>query len=263
MQEPYLIDTHTHIYYHAGTNLLNEQINRCHEHNINKLLLPNVDIESIPLILESIEKYPETCFPMMGLHPCSVKDDYIKQLSQIERQITQLSLCAIGEIGIDLYWDSNFIDAQKDAFRTQIKWAMDLGLPIAIHCREAFDIVVELLEEVGDSRLFGVFHCFTGSYEEAQKAIDLGFILGIGGVVTFKNSGLDKVVAKLDLKNIVLETDAPYLAPSPFRGKTNESSYLRFIAEKVADLHHISVEQLATITTQNAHRVFNIKEFNV
>lgn len=253
-----LTDTHTHIYYGIGSTTIDEQIQRCLDKNINRLFLPNVDRDSIDAVITSCKTYPDICFPMMGLHPCSVKENYKEELQIIEKAVSENKIYAIGEIGIDLYWDKSTLDWQKDAFRTQIKWAKELGLPIDIHCREAFDEIFEILEELKDDKLFGIFHCFTGSIEQANQAIDLGFKLGIGGVVTFKKSGLDQVVKQIDLKHIVLETDSPYLAPSPYRGKENESSYLHYVAEKVADIHQISLQELALITTQNSKDVFGI-----
>lgn len=253
-----LTDTHTHIYYKMGTSTLEEQIQKCLDQNINRLFLPNVDSESVTAVLETSHAYPGICYPMLGLHPCSVKDNYLEELRFIEKAISENKIYAIGEIGLDLYWDKSTLAIQQDAFRTQIKWAKALGLPIDIHCREAFDETFDILEELQDDKLFGIFHCFTGNLEQANRAINLGFKLGIGGVVTFKKAGLDTVVKDLNLKDIVLETDSPYLAPSPFRGKENESSYLHYIAEKVADLHEISIEQLATITTENSRAVFGI-----
>lgn len=253
-----LTDTHTHIYYHIGSDKMNEQIERCNTHNIQRLFLPNVDTESIAQIMESVDTYPNTCFPMLGLHPCSVKENYNEELKIIEKAISNHKIYAIGEIGIDLYWDKSTLSWQQDAFRTQINWAKSLGLPIDIHCREAFDEIFEILEKMNDDKLFGIFHCFTGTFEQAQRAINLGFKLGIGGVVTFKKAGLNLVVKEIDLQHIVLETDAPYLAPSPFRGKENESSYLIHIAQKVADLHQISIDEVARITTQNSKEIFGI-----
>ncbi|WP_333802576.1 TatD family hydrolase, partial [Sphingobacterium multivorum] len=182
----------------------------------------------------------------------------VEELETIRKSLETNKVHAIGEIGLDLYWDKSTLEIQKDAFRTQVQWAKELNLPIDIHCREAFTELFELLEELHDDRLFGVLHCFTGSLEQAHQAIDLGFALGIGGVVTFKKAGLDQVVKEIDLKHIVLETDAPYLAPVPFRGKENESSYLVYVAQKVADLHQISVEKVAEITTENSKRIFGI-----
>ncbi|MNI57837.1 putative deoxyribonuclease YcfH [compost metagenome] len=180
------------------------------------------------------------------------------ELNTIRKSLENNQVYAIGEIGLDLYWDKSTLNIQKDAFRTQVKWAKELNLPIDIHCREAFTELFELLEELKDDKLFGILHCFTGTLEQAQQAIDLGFALGIGGVVTFKKAGLDNVVKQIDLKHIVLETDAPYLAPVPYRGKENESSYLIHIAQKVADLHAIPIEQVAEITTANSKRIFGI-----
>lgn len=253
-----LTDTHTHIYYHAEADELDGQISRCLEHNIDRLFLPNVDVKSIDLIKTTVDRYPANCFPMLGLHPCSVQNDYLEQLERIKDRLKDFKIYAIGEIGLDLYWDKSTLALQQDAFRIQVGWAKELDLPIVIHCREAFEELFQLLEELNDDRLRGIFHCFTGSLSQARQAIEYGFYLGIGGVVTYKNSGLDAVVREIDLEHIVLETDAPYLSPVPFRGKANESSYLRFVAEKVADLHHTSVEELARITTRNSVKVFGV-----
>jgi len=253
-----LTDTHTHIYYHAGTEKLQEHLQRCFDNGIQRLFLPNVNSASIKPVFDTVAAYPEHCFPMLGLHPCDVKKNYVEELETIRKSLETNKVHAIGEIGLDLYWDKSTLEIQKDAFRTQVQWAKELNLPIDIHCREAFTELFELLEELHDDRLFGVLHCFTGSLEQAHQAIDLGFALGIGGVVTFKKAGLDQVVKEIDLKNIVLETDAPYLAPVPFRGKENESSYLVYVAQKVADLHQISVEKVAEITTENSKRIFGI-----
>lgn len=259
MQSPYILtDTHTHFYYNIHTDKIVDQMQRCLDNNIHRLFLPNVDSESVSAVMDTVAAYPNYCFPMLGLHPCSVKEDYKTELSFIEKAISQYKIYAIGEIGIDLYWDKSTLKWQQDAFRTQVAWAKQLGLPIDIHCREAFDEVFALLDELQDDKLFGVFHCFTGNLEQAQRAIDLGFKLGIGGVVTFKKAGLYTVVKQIDLEHIVLETDAPYLAPVPYRGKENESSYLRYVAEKVADLHEISIDEVARITTQNSKTVFGI-----
>lgn len=256
--ENMLIDTHTHIYYHADTPELDLQMQRCLQNGVQKLLLPNVDIPSIEKVFQAVRKYPKNCFPMLGLHPCSVQSDYKTVLNQIEDEIQHRTIYAIGEIGIDLYWDSSTLNWQENAFRRQVEWALDLNLPVSIHCREAFNEVFRVLDDLADPRLFGIFHCFTGDLDQAQKAIDLGLKLGVGGVVTFKNAGLDKVIGQVDPKHIVLETDSPYLAPSPKRGKPNESSYLIHIAQKVADIYQISLEELTGITTQNARDVFKV-----
>jgi len=253
-----LTDTHTHIYYHAGSNKLQEHLQRCLDNHIERLFLPNVNSASIKPVFDTVAAYPAHCFPMLGLHPCDVKENYVDELNTIRKSLENNQVYAIGEIGLDLYWDKSTLNIQKDAFRTQVKWAKELNLPIDIHCREAFTELFELLEELKDDKLFGILHCFTGTLEQAQQAIDLGFALGIGGVVTFKKAGLDNVVKEIDLKHIVLETDAPYLAPVPYRGKENESSYLIHIAQKVADLHAMSIEQVAEITTANSKRIFGI-----
>ncbi len=253
-----LTDTHTHFYYNVHTVKIAEQMQRCHDNHIYRLFLPNVDSDSIQQVLDTVDSYPDYCFPMLGLHPCSVKENYKDELHRIETAISSHRIYAIGEIGLDLYWDKTTLTWQKDAFLTQISWAKELGLPIDIHCREAFDEIFALLDSVQEDRLFGIFHCFTGNLEQAQRAIALGFKLGIGGVVTFKKSGLDEVVRQIGLEHLVLETDAPYLAPSPFRGKENESSYLHYIAQKIADIHQVSIEEVAQITTQNSKEIFGI-----
>ncbi|EEI92714.1 hydrolase, TatD family [Sphingobacterium spiritivorum ATCC 33300] len=259
MPTPYILtDTHTHLYYHIGTPLMEEQMQRCFDRGIERIFLPNVNTESIPKVMDTVHAYPQNCFPMLGLHPCDVKENYREELSSIEEALSTHKVYAIGEIGLDLYWDKTTLNIQKEAFRIQVQWAKDLRLPIDIHCREAFDELFELLDELKDDKLFGVLHCFTGTLDQAKRAIDLGFALGIGGVVTYKKSGLDAVVKEIDLEHIVLETDAPYLAPVPFRGKPNESSYLHYIAEKVADLHEVGIEKVAAVTTANSKRIFGI-----
>lgn len=253
-----LTDTHTHLYYEKDQAQLDQLMQRALDNQVSRLFLPNVDVESIPLVMNLAKKYPEHCFPMLGLHPCDVKADFREQLQTIHDQISNQLIYAIGEIGIDLYWDKSTLENQLEAFRTQIGWAKKLNLPIVIHCRDAFDEVYQVLLAENDEKLRGIFHCFTGSLEQAHKIIDLGFYLGIGGVVTYKNAGLDAVVAQLPLQHIVLETDSPYLTPVPFRGKPNESSYLIHVAQKVADLHQTSVAKLAEITTENSIKIFGI-----
>ena len=253
-----LTDTHTHLYYLYGTPELDAQMQRCFDNSVTRCLLPNVNSESITNVLGTAAAYPGHCFVMMGLHPCDVKADYREELNRIEQTIAENKVYGIGEIGIDLHWDTSTLPLQQEAFRIQTAWAKEMNLPVSIHCRDAFDEFFELMEEVQDGRLRGVLHCFTGNNEQAQRAIDLGLYLGIGGVVTYKNAGLDKVVAGLDLNRVVLETDSPYLAPVPHRGKKNESSYLLDIARKIADLQEVSVETIAAVTTQNAKQVFNL-----
>ena len=212
-------------------------MDRCAANGIDRLFLPNVDAASVKLIYNLVDQYPENCFAMLGLHPCDVKANWQQELEQIIQAQDHHKIYAIGEIGIDLYWDKTTLGDQLKAFKQQINWAKELCLPIVIHCRDAYDEVYKVLQEENDDKLRGIFHCFAGTPEHAEQIIDLGFYLGIGGVVTFKNAGLDKTVAQIDLKHIVLETDSPYLSPVPYRGKPNESSYLIYIAQKVADLH--------------------------
>ena len=251
-----LIDTHTHLYSEEFDGDRKEAVERCLANHITKLYLPNVDSESIPRMLELEKQFPENCFAMMGLHPCSVKENYKEELAIAKSWLDKRKFAAIGEIGIDLYWDKTFFKEQQEAFATQINWALEFNLPIVIHCREAFDEIYEVLSSFKKLPA-GIFHCFSGSKEQADKVIALGgFKLGIGGVLTFKNSGLDKVVEQLDMQHLVLETDSPYLAPIPFRGKRNESSYVKLVAEKLSQLKNISLEEVAELTTKNAIGIF-------
>lgn len=253
-----LTDTHTHQYYQTDPVKREELMQRCLANGIERLFLPNVDSASIELIMSQVKAFPDNCFAMLGLHPCDVKANWQNELDTINAAIPENKIYAIGEIGIDLYWDKTFLTEQIEAFKIQINWAKKLKLPIVIHCRNAFDEVYQVLQEEQGDDLRGIFHCFTGALEQAQKVIALGFYLGIGGVVTYKNSGLDKVVEQVDLKHIVLETDSPYLTPVPYRGKPNESSYLIYVAQKVADLHQVSLETLAEITTENSKIIFGV-----
>lgn len=253
-----LTDTHTHIYYETDEAKLAEQLDRCFANGITRLFLPNVNSNTISLVLELSKAHPNQCFPMLGLHPCDVKEDFKEELDAINIVLQNQTVYAIGEIGIDLYWDQSFLSQQQIAFRKQIEWAKAFSLPIVIHCRAAFKEVFEILEEMKDEKLRGIFHCFTGDLAQAQQAINLGFMLGIGGVVTYKKAGLDLVISQLDLKHLVLETDSPYLAPVPHRGKPNESAYLIHIAQKIADIKNITLEEVAEITTTNSIKVFGV-----
>lgn len=253
-----LTDTHTHQYYETDPGKRQQLMQRCLDNSISRLFLPNVDSASIDLVFSQVNAFPDNCFPMLGLHPCDVKENWQQELDTIHAAISQHKIYAIGEIGIDLYWDKTTIKQQVEAFKIQIGWAKELKLPIAIHCRNSFDEVFSVLEEENDENLRGILHCFTGTSEQAQKLIEMGFYLGIGGVVTYKNSGLDKVVSQIDLKHIVLETDSPYLTPVPYRGKPNESSYLIYVAEKVADLHQVDIDTVARITTENSKTIFGV-----
>lgn len=251
-------DTHTHLYYEQDAEKQAQLMERCFENDVNRLFLPNVDLASIAMIDDLVSKYPQHCFAMAGLHPCDVKEGYLTVLDEIYKSISGRKIYAIGEIGIDLYWDKTTLAIQQDAFRIQIGWAKDLGLPIVIHCREAFDEVFEVLESERDEKLRGIFHCFTGNVAQAKQAIDLNFYLGIGGVVTYKKAGLDIVLSEIDKNNLVLETDSPYLAPVPFRGKPNESSYLIYVAQKLAEIYGVSVAEIADITTENSKKIFGV-----
>ncbi|MBC7654839.1 MAG: TatD family hydrolase [Oligoflexus sp.] len=253
-----LTDTHTHLYYVVDKEDRAEQMERCFKNEITRLFLPNVNSQSVEMVMGLAKAYPQNCFPMLGLHPCDVKENFEEELSTIKYHIEKNKIYAIGEIGIDLYWDKAFLKQQQQAFITQINWAKNLDLPIVIHCRDAFNEVFEVLKSQKDDKLRGIFHCFTGDLNQANTAIDLGFYLGIGGVVTYKKTGLDKVVEEIDLQHIVLETDAPYLAPTPFRGKPNESSYLIYTAQKIADIKNISLEEVAKITTANSIKIFGV-----
>jgi TatD DNase family protein len=233
---------------------------RAMESGVDRFFLPNIDQTSIGGMLQMEEDYPGQCFAMMGIHPCSIKDDYKEELAVVEKWLGERPFCAIGEIGIDLYWDKTHFRQQQDAFRKQIQWAKSLDIPIVIHSRDATAEVLEILEEQKDERLRGIFHCFTGTLEEAASIIDLGFFLGIGGVVTFKNGGLDKVVKDISLEHLVLETDAPYLAPAPRRGKRNESAYVRLVAEKIAAVQQVPFAEVARQTTANAEALFRVDQ---
>ncbi|UEG52780.1 TatD family hydrolase [Mucilaginibacter daejeonensis] len=253
-----LTDTHTHQYYETDPEKKAALMQRCLDNGISRLFLPNVDASSIAQVMDMVNTYPEHCFPMLGLHPCDVKANYEEELDAIHHALEDTKVYAIGEIGIDLYWDKTFIEQQRDAFTRQIGWAKERDLPINIHCRNAFDEVYAILQQQHDDKLKGIFHCFSGTVEQARQIIDLGLSLGIGGVVTYKNGGLDKVVEQIALQHIVLETDSPYLTPVPYRGKPNESSYLIYVAQKVADLHQTSVEEVARITTENSKIIFGV-----
>ncbi len=253
-----LTDTHTHLYYETDFAKQALLMDRCFAIDVKRLFLPNVDVNSIAMIDDLVARYPENCFAMAGLHPCDVKSNYLTQLPLIYTSIADRKIYAIGEIGIDLHWDKTTLSIQQDAFKQQINWAKDLNLPIVIHCREAFDETFEVLEEMKDGKLRGIFHCFTGNLTQAKRAIDLGFYLGIGGVVTYKKAGLDLMLEQIPVEKIVLETDSPYLAPVPYRGKPNESSYLIHIAQRVADIYKMSLEEVADITTENSRKIFGV-----
>ncbi len=254
-----MIDTHTHLYSSDFDEDRDEVILNAINSGVEKLFLPNIDLESIEGMRALSEKYPNNCFQMMGLHPCSVDANYKEVLSQMKSHLDTQNYIAIGEIGMDLYWDKTLKTEQADALKVQVEWAKEMKLPIVIHVRDAFDELFEVLNPLNDDNLTGVFHCFTGNIDQANTAINYGgFKLGLGGVLTFKNSGLDKVVEQLDMQHFVLETDSPYLAPAPHRGKRNESTYVNLVAEKLAIIKQISLKEVDEITTNNALNVFNL-----
>lgn len=251
-----LTDTHTHLYSDAFDKDRSRIMQRALDVGITRFFIPAID-SSYTEAMYSLEKeYPENVFLMMGLHPTSVKENYEEELAHVENQFKERSFYAVGEIGIDLYWDRSTLNIQKIAFKKQIQLAKKHELPIVIHCRDAFDEIFEVLETEKDDKLFGIFHCFTGTLQEAQRAISFNMKLGIGGVVTFKNGKVDKFLAQIPLEHIVLETDSPYLAPTPYRGKRNESSYLTLICKKLSEIYGISEEEIARVTTQNSKDVF-------
>ncbi|MCX6321911.1 MAG: TatD family hydrolase [Bacteroidia bacterium] len=253
-----LIDTHTHLYLPEFDTDRDEVVNRAVGSSVVKMLMPNIDFQSVNLMLSAESRYPGICYSMIGLHPTSVKEDYLSQLDKLENLFTKHKFIALGEIGIDLYWDKTFLKEQLIAFRRQIAFAIDNGLPVVVHSRDSFHEVFLVLDEFKGKRLKGVLHAFTGNIKDAEKALDMGFKLGIGGIVTFKNSGLDKIVKEIGPENLILETDSPYLAPAPHRGKRNESSYICIINKKLAEIFGICKEEVASITFANSTGLFNL-----
>lgn len=253
-----LTDTHTHLYATEFDEDRNEMIQRAISAGISRFFIPAIDSTFTQSMYHLEQEYSENIFLMMGLHPTHVQENYLEELQHVEEELAKRKFVAIGEIGIDLYWDKTFFRQQQEAFRKQIRLAKKYKLPIVIHCREAFEEIFEILEEEKSDDLFGIFHCFSGTYEQALQAISYNMKLGIGGVVTFKNGKIDQFLNQIDLKHIVLETDSPYLAPVPFRGKRNESSYLLLVATKLSEIYNTSQEEVARITTENSKFVFGI-----
>ena len=251
-----LIDTHAHIYSTKFDSDRDQVIEEIRLAGITRIYMPNVDVETIDRMLSCESRYGNLCIPMMGLHPCDVKGDFEQQLEVMEGWLRRRQFAAIGEIGTDLYWDKTSFDIQKVALEIQVGWAKEYGLPIVLHCRESIDPTIELIEKAHDGNLRGIFHCFTGTLDQAQRIIEMGFLLGIGGVVTYKNGGLDQVIPNLGLEHLVLETDSPYLAPVPYRGKRNSPAYLSEIARRVGDLLGVSMEKVADETSANALGLF-------
>ncbi|MGZ5245066.1 MAG: TatD family hydrolase [Bacteroidia bacterium] len=255
-----LIDTHCHLYLEEFSEDIDAVLKHAQENGVSQFLLPNIDADSIAPLYKLCEKNA-SCLPMMGLHPCYVKADHGKMLKRIEKELFAApeKFVGVGEIGLDYYWDKTYIQEQKNTFRRQLQWAKELDLPVSMHTRDSFADSFEIVkEEAKDGKLRGVFHCFSGDNDDAKKVIDIGFFMGIGGVITFKNGGLDKALAGLNASNLVLETDAPYLAPIPFRGKRNESAYLTHVVKKLAEVLGNEAETVAENTTQNAKKLFKL-----
>ncbi len=253
-----ITDTHSHLYSEEFDVDRDQMIERAIAAGVERFFVPAINASHIDSMYAIEEKYPENVFLMMGLHPCYVKENYIEELQIVESELKKRKFFAIGEIGIDLYWDKTTLDIQKIAFKKQIQWAKQYQLPINIHCRDAFDEIFEVLEEEKSPELFGIFHCFSGTYEQALQAISYNMKLGIGGVVTFKNGKIDQFLQQIPLEHIVLETDAPYLAPVPYRGKRNESAYLIEVIQKLASIYNVSPNKIVEITTTNSKDVFGI-----
>jgi TatD DNase family protein len=252
----FYIDTHAHIYADEFKADLADALRRCEEQHIRKIFMPNVDHTSIDKMLEVEHRWPKQCYAMMGLHPCSVKKDFERELYIVENWLSKRKFSAVGEIGTDLYWDKSFWGQQQEALIIQINWAKKYQLPIVLHSRESLDETIEMVEKLQDGNLNGIFHCFSGSAAQAQRIFKLGFCIGLGGVVTFKNGGLDKVLPEIDLQHAVLETDSPYLAPVPYRGKRNEPAYIPLISSRISELMNCAVEEVQKLTTQNALNLF-------
>ena len=253
-----ITDTHTHLYASEFDGDRAETINRAIQNGITRFFIPAIDSNSTQKMYDLENQFPDNIFLMMGLHPCYVKENYLDELQVVENELARRKFYAIGEIGIDLYWDKSTLEIQKKAFKHQIQLAKKYKLPINIHCREAFDEIFEVLESEKSDDLFGIFHCFSGTHEQALQAISLNMKLGIGGVVTFKNGKIDQFLNQIDIKNIVLETDSPYLAPNTYRGKRNESSYLINVVAKLSEIYGLSNNEIARITTENSKSIFGI-----
>jgi len=252
----FIIDTHCHIYLPEFASQMENLIERSEKEGVRQFYLPAIDSETMPQVLQLEKNWPGKCFAMTGLHPCSVKGNYEEELRLVDEWLAKRKFAAVGEIGLDFYWDKTFADQQYDAFKRQIQWAKEYRIPIVIHSRNAMQECIDVVKDQHDGRLSGIFHCFSGDINHARQIMELGFYMGIGGVLTYKNSGLAAVVADIPMDYIVLETDAPYLTPVPFRGKRNEPAYLKYVVEKLAEVKGISKEEVAEITTRNAQKIF-------
>jgi len=253
-----ITDTHTHLYSDQFDEDRNKMMQRALDNGVSRFFIPAIDSSYTEAMLQLEKDFSKYVFLMMGLHPTSVKENYQEELILVKEWLDKRNFYAVGEIGIDLYWDTAFLQQQQDAFKMQIEWAKEKNLPIVIHCREAFDEIFEVLEEVKDDQLYGIFHCFTGTLEQAKQAISYNMKLGIGGVVTFKNGKIDTFLHEIPLEHIVLETDSPYLAPVPYRGKRNESSYILNVLDKLVNIYNLTPQEIAQITTQNSKDIFGI-----
>jgi len=253
-----LIDTHTHLYLKEFSADINEVIERAEKEGVNKFFLPAIDSSETTAMFELEKKFPGKCFAMAGLHPCSVKENYQQELSKTEKLLSERKFAAIGETGLDFYWDTTFVKEQYESLQIQVKWALQYNLPLVLHTRNAMQETIDVVKTYNGVGLKGIFHCFSGTLKNAKDILEIDFYLGIGGVITYKNSGLAEIIKDIDLRYIVLETDAPYLAPVPYRGKRNESSYLKYIVEKIASIKNISIEEVADQTSKNAAEVFSI-----
>ena len=257
----FFIDTHAHLYLSKFDEDRNEMIARAIEAGVTKMLLPNIDVATVEPMHDLCDAFPNNCFPMMGLHPCDVKTDFENTLKEMFTYFGNRKYVAVGETGIDLFWDKTTLNIQKQAFAIQINWAKDLQLPIVIHARDSFDEIFDVLDRMNDDKLRGVFHCFTGTEVQARKIMDYGgFMMGLGGVLTYEKSGLDATIKDIPMEYFVLETDAPFLAPKPHRGKRNESAFVRFVAERMANIYDVELAEIMRITTGNAYKLFNLLE---
>jgi TatD DNase family protein len=251
-----MIDTHCHLYTEEFDKDIEDVIEKAGAIGIKKFYLPAIDMSCTARINLLEKKFPDKCFAMAGLHPCSVKENYEEEIAHIKEQLTQRKFCGIGETGLDFYWDKTFIKQQYEALEIQIELALQYNIPLILHTRNALQETIELIKKYKQTELRGIFHCFGGSIEQAKEIIKTGFYMGIGGILTYKNAGLAEVLKHIDIKHLVLETDAPYLTPMPFRGKRNESSYLKYIVEKIAEVKNLSIQEVESITTENAEKIF-------
>jgi TatD DNase family protein len=253
-----LIDTHTHLYLKEFSTDIDEVVKRADKEGVNKFFLPSIDSSETNAMFELEKKFPGKCIAMAGLHPCSVKENYKEELSKVEELLSERKFAAIGETGLDFYWDETFIKEQYESIHIQAEWALQYNLPLVLHTRNAMQETIDVVKTYNSRGLKGIFHCFSGTLQNAKDIIEMNFYLGIGGVITYKNSGLAEIIKDIDIKYLVLETDAPYLTPVPYRGKRNESSYLKYVVHKIAEIKNISIEEVADQTTRNAIAVFSI-----